>query len=435
MAASVAFDGLGRGPVRIGWNGFRVVRSGEVGFDSEVTMRRRAFELVVAGCAFFACACGDGPARRDVGTVGDSAGVRIVRLPPPEAGTDRVRSLSLDPAWGPSDTVTFGELVDLEVLPDGRVFALDRALTEVVVLDDAGRVERRFGGPGEGPGEFTPAGLATLVATDTSVLVPDLQQQRIAEFTLDGELLESRSFPGGGGYAVDWTSHPAGGLAYRLLDRSGDRIVRWAGETVDTLYRYPPVDAPPNTLLGPTAFWGLGPEGGLIVGRSDRTAVEARSADGSRLRWVARAPEALVELTEADRSSLEALVLESAGRRGMRGASREEVLSLVEFPRHVPRLAAVHWTPDDRIWIGLAKAVGEMDMEALRVGIAAGFGGSEWIVLDGSGRFLRRVRFPETFTPRAFLDGRIYGIAADGFGVRTVARVEGVEGELERLRS
>lgn len=119
------------------------------------------------------------------GVARDSAGVRIVELPTwPADGP--VTELSLDPSWAPSAGLEIGDLGDIDVVPGVGVLLLDELAVNVTVLSDAGDLLKVIGRAGQGPGEFDPQGLRTVVATDSSVFVPDLFLQRLTEFSFDG---------------------------------------------------------------------------------------------------------------------------------------------------------------------------------------------------------------------------------------------------------
>lgn len=64
-----------------------------------------------------------------------------------------------------------------------------------------------------------------------------------------------------------------------------------------------------------------------------------------------------------------------------------------------------------------------MGREALRVGIALGFGGRVWEVLDPSGRLTDLVQLPGGFSPTRFVESCIYGTYEDELGLQAPARV------------
>lgn len=117
-----------------------------------------AFALagVVAGAA---CSDSADPAPRGP-VVEDSAGVRIVTNPGIHVAdttslvADDSAAVSIGQLEG-EEPYLFGSVVGAVRRSDGRVFVADGVADEVRIFDGEGRYLDRFGGPGEGPGEFT----------------------------------------------------------------------------------------------------------------------------------------------------------------------------------------------------------------------------------------------------------------------------------------
>ncbi len=76
-----------------------------------------------------------------------------------------------------------------------------------------------------------------------------------------------------------------------------------------------------------------------------------------------------------------------------------------------------------RTWVQSAAPITEMGPEALRVGSAAGFGGTEWRVLGRDGHLEEVVGLPRGFSPRRFRQDCMIGILEDDLGVQRPARV------------
>lgn len=95
----------------------------------------------------------------------------------------------------------------------------------------------------------------------------------------------------------------------------------------------------------------------------------------------------------------------------------------MSYPELAPALAGILAAPSGDIWVRRVQPVRSMGREALRVGSAEGYGGRDWDILDRDGFLRARVRLPERFTPRRFLEGWIYGILADDLGIERPARV------------
>lgn len=372
-------------------------------------------------------------------TVQDSAGIRIVELgSTAEAGS--ILSFPLDPSWTPDPTLEFGDLIDVRPGPDGGFVLVDGLSTTVAVLDRDGSVRAQFGTEGQGPGEFNPAGLSTVMVTDSTLLIPDLMQQRVSEFTPDGAFLGEAFFPLPAAHIVDWSRTSDGDRIFRLLAKDGDRILRsrnaTGGPPLDTLFAFPPYEVEVNLLLPPTALWTVMADGGIVVGRSNsselRRFTTAQSSPTAVPEWIVRIDTEETAVTDAERDHLQSLVLESMGTDKQVEYSSEDIakiMSTVSFPTHRPLLSALRAAPDGTLWVRRVKEIRSMDRSALAVGKAAGFGGSEWDVLEADGTYRARVRLPENFEPTTWVardDGGvwIYGTHSDGLGIQTPARVQ-----------
>lgn len=385
--------------------------------------------LVVAPMLIALAGCAESTAD-GLGAVRDSAGIRIVDLT--GVPLEPRRSLAIDSSWVSFAHLEVGTLGDVDVLDDGRVVVLDHMSAAITVVRPEGSIERTFGQPGEGPGELSPRGISTLIVTDSSVIVPDVQLQRITEFSLEGDVLATSSIADLGAvgefvYGVDWRAHPAGGIAYReLTGGGGAMILRWHHGAVDTLYVFKLPAQRANQLLPPTPFWDVSAEGLLVIGRSDQAQTELREPGNKQPVWVVRRGDEAAEVSSEDLHHLEDLILGSAAEKGigeLPPAQRQEILSSVRFPEHRPRFAAAFAAPDGRYWIQRSRPIVEMGREALRVGIALGFGGRVWEVLDSGGHLTDVVQLPGGFSPTRFVESCIYGTYEDELGLQAPARV------------
>jgi len=334
--------------------------------------------------------------------------------------------LLVDPSWTPAAGLEIGNLIDIDVVPDRGVLLLDELAGNVSFISDFGEVLAVIGRDGEGPGEFNPGGLTQLIATDSSVFVPDLFLQRLTEFDLNGKVLDLRSYPLSPVYAVDWRGHPDGGLAFRAFEQFGDQIIRLSRERVDTILSLQVSNDYANLLLSPITVWALTQDGDVAVARTDRSEVELRRGGTGEVVWRAQWASAAEELDEAAIAHLEGLVRERILRDtpDISGDVLAGNLASIQYPEKAPVVAGLFVSSTGNIWVRRAKPVREMGMESLRVGSAAAYGGRYWDVLTPEGLLEARVRLPARFTPRRFSGGWIYGILADELGVETVARVE-----------
>jgi hypothetical protein len=354
----------------------------------------------------------------------DSAGVRILELPDAEAGV-RTYEFSVDPSWDPASGLEIGDLLDIDLTPDGGILLLDELAGTILLVSESGEVLASIGHEGEGPGEFNPQGLSQVIATDSSVFVPDLFLQRLTEFQLDGEVLGMETFPFSPVYAVDWRRHPDGSLVFRAFEQFGDGVIRVGGERVDTLLYLSESNDFGNLLLAPITLWDIGINGNPVVARTNRAAVEARRAGTGQLLWRAQWPQAVEEVDEIAVNRLEGFVRDRI-LRDAPGISAEllaQNLASIEYPTESPVLAGLLSAENGDLWVRRAKPVHLMGPECLQVGSAEAYGGSEWDVLTPIGFLKARVRLPDGFSPRRFRGEWIYGILADEMGIETVARV------------
>lgn len=378
---------------------------------------------ILAGCA-------EAPLPAADILVRDSAGVRILEVPPGAEVPEPV-VLAVDPGWTPGITLEMGELMDVDLLPDGRVVLLDRMAGQIHLVPNGGGEGVVVGGLGDGPGEFSQGGMQRVVVTDSSFLVADLQLQRLTEFSHQGEVTDLRPYSGGVAYAIDWRAHPQGGVVHRVLDPGGDILVREHGNVVDTLFTFPAYHDPVNTLLGRIALWDVDPLGGVVVGISDVMQATARAAGEEPPAWITRwrgdpdGGEPGRPLSEVDRAHLEGVLMDALRQDPWEPSPEQldRMLASINYPDRIPALAAVHVAPDGGIWLRRARRVEDMGVELLRVADAEGFGGEEWEVLSPEGAPLRRVHFPPGFAPRRFHRDWILGSLTDPMGVQRAARV------------
>jgi len=75
-----------------------------------------------------------------------------------------------------------------------------------------------------------------------------------------------------------WRSHPGRGLPFRVLDRTGDRLLHLHAGGVDTIHTFQPMESVPNLLLARVPLWGVRRDG-LVFGTSAAWVVESWSLD------------------------------------------------------------------------------------------------------------------------------------------------------------
>ncbi len=391
---------------------------------SYVMTRCRA--TVLAASTFAAVWCGAGCNSDEPAAAGtvvrDSAGVTLAIVEP--ARPPDV-TLSIDESWAPS-AGDLGDVRDVAALEDGRVAVLDGFDGTVTLLAPDGSIEARFGGAGEGPGEFSPQGLTAILWTGSSFLVPDLLQQRVTEFSETGELVRVWPGPEGGMYGVDWRVLDDGRVLLRDVKEGADPVLRWSDGVVDTLLLLEHEEPRPNTVLGMVPVWDV--LGDVVAeGRSDEWFVSLAPPGDSRPMIVARSTDASPPLSDVERESLlrtlAATVVQNSN--GALGADEaiERLRLQISFPERRPEIVQLRFDASGRLWIQIAAPVAELGPDAFRVGTSTGYGGRDWVVLAPDGRSSSVVRFPGGFAPTRWMDEWVYGVLTTELGVETPARV------------
>lgn len=380
--------------------------------------------LVVLILSLLLASCLDRPTSEPLGTVRDSAGISLVDIPP-DSDQGPVVTLPIDSAWGGAGALVIGELTDVLITPDERLILLDAAAAQVHIRSASEGAWTVFGRQGGGPGDLSSRGLlGPLLATDSSLLVPDLDLQRITEFSFEGEVIAERPYPFMA-YAVDWRPHPDGGLVFRSLDDRGDALIHWAGREIDTLYSFPIIVETHNLILQPWALWDFTPDGRLVSGRSDQGAITLGGTSAHPISRITRFLISEGSIGIEEEAFLLDLAVESV--RVNQPGCTEETLAAVRaattLPERAPLLAGIMVSPGGDIWVHRAKPVLSMDLEALRIGSAAGYGGERWDILNSEGLLRARVRLPEGFSPRQFEGPWLYGVMEAHAGMDTAARV------------
>jgi DNA-binding beta-propeller fold protein YncE len=121
-----------------------------------------------------------------------------------EARTDRLNGLIpvlvTDEAWATSSNAGLSVPTDLDLGPDGNLYVVNSGADEIVVIDPAGRVVRRWGSSGSGEGQFLftkdpqdPLSPYGGIAVDEGglVYVADLVNDRVQVFEPDGTFVRS----------------------------------------------------------------------------------------------------------------------------------------------------------------------------------------------------------------------------------------------------
>jgi hypothetical protein len=346
---------------------------------------------------------------------------------------------------GGEPEAVFGRVADVAPSLSGdTVFVLDGMSATVSAFGRDGSFLFRFGGKGDGPGEFREPTQLLVLPWSGELAVWDAQAQRLAVHTPAGRLVRvanpdaarrttsrtvQRIDAFGGGYVVQVNADP-------LLVRPGSQrgaLVRMnpALRATDTLFHFPVASvrashveweggSSATTWLRPPVFspeprWDLQPDGTVLFAPGGPAEAYRLDADGGvlRVRW----PVEPRRLTRGDRLRR----LAGERDRGLIGTAATPLAVLEPFNRgsfaeSAPAVTGVLAGPAGTLWVrGFDTRDGW-----------EGFARS-WARADAAGRALPPVRLPPRFTPRRVVAGRIYGIREDEMNAQSV-EVYGAEG-------
>jgi hypothetical protein len=171
--------------------------------STEAVRLTRSLLLVALAGAAVAAACSGAAAARDgtaagLPTVFDSTADTIHARTDGDVPVPALRSVSAVMHIAPSidDTSLFSNVSMLEVDQRNRLWVYDFQGRRLFLFDSTGRLLRRIGRQGQGPGEFS-AGSGMVVRPDTGVAVWDSQNARISFFDATGEFRTSWPTPAG----------------------------------------------------------------------------------------------------------------------------------------------------------------------------------------------------------------------------------------------
>lgn len=383
--------------------------------------------LLLAG-AFTACAA-DGPSHRGA-LIADSAGVRVVVNPAPQASALPVWRLVDRPAVeigaldGPPEYQLY-QVMSGTVLDDGTIVVANGGSLEIRAYDAAGRHLWSAGRGGDGPGEFRSLTALWEFGGD-SILAWDFQAGRASVFSAAGAFV--RSFmPGSGSRALPFMEGVLrdGTIIVRYLaprrdDRPGAirrqlelRLERGDGSPSMSLGEYPGSEVLVLELPG-----GRPAVTDVVFGREfhlaaagDRFALATSDAYSVRIHDTAGELLHLVRLDREPRPIRDE-DFQAYFDRGLKSeipVIRE--LTQAQFrqsPRHAtfPAFASIRLDRVGRLWVEEYRPPGVETVE--------------WLVFDADGVLAARVEMPRRFWIAEIGADYVLGVQRDELGVETV---------------
>jgi hypothetical protein len=332
-----------------------------------------------------------------------------------------------------SEEYTFGAIADVDVDSHGRLFVLDRQAQSAIVYDVDGRFQFRFGGAGEGPGEFSSQVMNIRVGHGDSVMILDFWQMRLNVYAPGGAPVRTLPLHFGrqGPYEFHWL--PDGNVLVRWFTHNLDselRFVPWDAlllsqehqSSFDTLltFQYRPPDLGGveellRPLLTNAAFYDVLADGRIVWSALEEDQLAVHGPDGSLHRMIRNRHWNRRALTAADREALFAVYRARANQPD--GALPDNVT----FPDHVPTITAVRASPDGGFWVQRMGPISEIDPGALFIPAHAGWlGGTTWEVYDRDRYWHAVVVLPRRFRVTRILDSTVIGVHRDDLDVEQV---------------
>jgi hypothetical protein len=347
----------------------------------------------------------------------------------PEAEQRHDARLTLTELFQTDESVALTTVRGVDVDSRGQLYIGDWGNPAVTVLSPEGRLVRRIGQRGKGPGEFANITGVQVLPGD-SLQVYDVQQGRLTVFAPGGdEVAYTVDMSAKGGIAHDVQRVPGTDRLVAVYRRPFDprenssadvgrndviRVLTVGRETVrDSLLVYPSPEALVLRADGAVSVTGnpfaragvvhVGPDGRVYHAYTDTLAVRVTTLDGKTAGGFTVRND-VPKVTDDD-------VARAVTALGPRGARFRNALEEAA-PRTWPAMRTFVVDDRGRAWIGLPSAEGQP---------------SEWLVYDAGGRFVGSAQLPAGSTVLRVAGPRLFAVQTDELDVsRLVAyRVDG----------
>lgn len=309
-----------------------------------------------------------------IDSTADSVFARTSGAPP----VSSVRALIAEVRIAPTadDTSLFTEVSEVDIDAAGRFWVFDRPSSSLFLFDAAGRLLRRIGRRGGGPGEFgSSSGMVAL--PDTGLAVWDPGNGRISFFDATGSFRTSWLTPTGFNTSNGLVADRGGGLYLRrpvtppregeILGRMGLVRLSTTGEFADSLAP-PDIDVPREVYVAsrkqgknnfsqsstsssyaPTYHWAWHPSGHFVVAHGGRFEIISTPASAGGRPLVIRRELPPVEIPSAERDEEQASITYNLRRTDPGWTWSGPALPTTKAP-----LLGITVTRDGRIWARIA---------------------------------------------------------------------------------
>lgn len=392
---------------------------------------------VLPAVAFVACS-GSETDSHWAGTVSDSAGVLLVKNP-----TDG--SWSADQAWTVEGVLSigslsgdekhqFGRIAGIDVDADGNIYVADAQARNVRVFAGSGAYLRTIGRPGSGPGEFG-TNVAGVFVVDDQVIVPDLANQRISRFDVDGTFVSGQQLDMARGIPIRFDMTGAGLLvAQRRLPVAGDSVAQAGDPIVTVPPRGQAVDSVARLGLGqsvqitgglpkirqfaPDPVWDAARDGRLVTSMDDAWRFKVYGPDGD-LKSIVSRPFDRERVTERDKRAVEDGLRDMYRKQGVPAQVSQAVIDRMGFADYFPTFTSLALGPRMSLWVRMLRSTEALVAQGRMVAVKD-MGSRTWGVFGADGHYLGTVTFPVDFQPVRVVGDRFYGISRDDLDVQSV---------------
>ena len=323
---------------------------------------------------------------------------------------------------------TLFQVADVGALPDGRIAVLNGLPLEVLVFGHDGTLQDRFGGQGEGPGEFRSPG-SLLLWADT-IAVWDPGARRLSVFSEDGRLGRDLSLAGLWQGSLASTASRVSDEVFFLFTTIGfplepkQGVTRASSESYllspegEVLARLGPF--PGNEVFVGGVGMGLALFGarsfsassshGVVTGNGEDSEVRLFRPDGTLWRII-RWPDGdrTIPRERIDRFFEVALAATPEAQR----AAAQAMVNEIPVADRVPSHSELFYLESGEVWVGEYPGPEEI-IPTVRPRAR------KWIVFDDRGALVSTVETPEGFTPHAVAEDRIFGVFEDDLGIESI---------------